>query len=55
MILRGDTVETLSVGKWVRLGPGSVIFNASDSLQGLRNVGSTPAVHHVVNWSSHKE
>lgn len=52
VILRQGTVETLVNGQWKRLGPGSVIFNASNQLHGLRNVGSGPAIYHVVNWKS---
>ena len=34
--------------KWVRVGPGSVIFNAANDLQAMRNVGNGPATYHVV-------
>jgi len=52
VIIREGTVETLSGGVWKRVGPGSIIFNASNSLHALRNVGDTPAVYHVINWKS---
>ena len=51
VIIKEGTVEVLSDGKWVRIGPGSVVFNASNSPHALRNVGATPAVYHVINWS----
>ena len=52
IIIKQGTVETLSNGEWKRVGPGSVIFNASNQLHGLRNVGSDEAIYHVVNWKS---
>ena len=55
IILREGEVETLSNGKWIKAEPGSVIFNASNSLHGLRNIGTTPAVYHVINWSPNKD
>lgn len=55
IILREGDCETLSDGKWVKVGPGSVVFNASNSLHGFRNVGTTPATYHVINWSPNKD
>ena len=52
VIVKEGNVEALVNGEWKRVGPGSVIFNASNQLHGLRNVGSTPATYHVINWYS---
>jgi quercetin dioxygenase-like cupin family protein len=52
IILRQGTVEALSSGRWQRVGPGSVIFNASNDLHGLRNVGTEPAIYHVINFKT---
>ncbi|HWA96203.1 MAG TPA: cupin domain-containing protein [Terracidiphilus sp.] len=55
IIIREGECETLSDGKWVKVGPGSVVFNASNSLHAFRNIGTTPATYHVINWSPNKE
>jgi quercetin dioxygenase-like cupin family protein len=52
IIVMQGTVEALSNGEWKRVGPGSVIFNASNQLHGLRNVGTGEAIYHVINWKS---
>jgi quercetin dioxygenase-like cupin family protein len=52
VIIKEGTVEALVGGEWRRAGPGSVIFNASNELHALRNVGTTPATYHVINWRS---
>jgi quercetin dioxygenase-like cupin family protein len=52
VIIRQGTVETLVNGEWKRVGPGSVIFNASNQWHGLRNVGNEPAIYHVINWKT---
>ena len=52
VIVRQGTVEAFENGKWTRVGPGSVIFSASNQLHGLRNVGDEPAIYRVINWKS---
>jgi quercetin dioxygenase-like cupin family protein len=52
VIVREGTVEVLVNGKLSRVGPGSVVFNASNQMHSLRNVGSGPATYHVINWKA---
>jgi len=52
MIVKEGTIETLVNGELRRLGPGSVIFQASNQLHSIRNVGQTPATYHVIKWVS---
>ena len=50
MIVKEGTIETTQNGVATRVGPGSIIFQASNELHGLRNVGATPATYHVIQW-----
>jgi quercetin dioxygenase-like cupin family protein len=52
IIIREGTVEALVLGEWKRVGPGSIIFQATNTLHTLRNVGTGPATYHVVNWKT---
>jgi quercetin dioxygenase-like cupin family protein len=52
VIVKEGTVEVLVNGEMKKVGQGSVIFNASNQLHGIRNVGTTPATYHVINWKS---
>ncbi len=50
IIVDQGTVEAFGDGKWTRVGPGSVIFNAANSLHAIRNAGAGPATYHVVSF-----
>ena len=52
VIIKEGTVEALVNGELKKAGPGSVIFNASNELHAIKNVGTTPATYHVINWRS---
>lgn len=52
VIVKEGTVEVLVDGQLKRVGPGSVVFNASNQMHSLRNVGDAPATYHVINWTT---
>jgi quercetin dioxygenase-like cupin family protein len=52
VIIKEGTVEVLVDGQLKRVGPGSVVFNASNQMHSLRNVGDGPATYHVINFKT---
>jgi len=52
IIIREGTVEALVGAETRQLGPGAVIFQASNVPHAIKNVGTTTAVYHVINWHS---
>jgi quercetin dioxygenase-like cupin family protein len=52
VIVKEGTVEVLVNGKTSRVGPGSVVFQASNQLHGIRNAGPGQATYFVVRWLS---
>ncbi len=52
LIIKEGNVEAFVAGEWIKLGPGSVIFQAANIEHGIRNVGEGQATYHVIKWNS---
>jgi XRE family transcriptional regulator, regulator of sulfur utilization len=50
IIIKEGTFEVMQNGTTTEAGPGSVIFEASNEMHGLRNVGDTPGTYFVVKF-----
>jgi len=52
IIVKEGTIEAMQNGVVKQAPAGSIIFEASNQIHGLRNVGKTPATYYVVKWFS---
>jgi XRE family transcriptional regulator, regulator of sulfur utilization len=52
IIVKEGTVEVLVNGEMKKVGPGSIVFQASNTLHSLKNAGTTRASYYVIRWIS---
>ena len=52
IVVKEGTIEVVQGGVTNRVGPGSVIFHASNIMHGMRNAGDSVASYHVFKWIS---
>ena len=50
IIVKEGVIEAYVGDKWVRVGPGSVIFNAANTPQSMWNPGRMPVAYHVITF-----
>jgi quercetin dioxygenase-like cupin family protein len=51
LIVKDGTLETFQSGTTRRVGAGGIIFQASNELHNVTNVGQTPATYYVIGWT----
>jgi quercetin dioxygenase-like cupin family protein len=52
IIVKEGSIESLLDGKTTPLGPGGIVFHASNQPHTVRNGGATPATYYVIKWNS---
>jgi quercetin dioxygenase-like cupin family protein len=52
LIVKDGALETFQSGATRRVGPGGIIFQASNELHNVTNVGNTPATYFVIGWTT---
>jgi quercetin dioxygenase-like cupin family protein len=50
LIIKEGTLETFQSGATRKVGPGGIIFQASNEMHNVTNVGQAPATYFVIGW-----
>ena len=51
LIVKEGNIESVLEGKTTPLGPGGIIFHASNQPHTVRNTGTAPATYYVIKWN----
>jgi XRE family transcriptional regulator, regulator of sulfur utilization len=52
LIVKEGSIQSILSEKTTPLGPGGIIFHASNQPHTVKNTGTTPATYYVVKWNS---
>jgi XRE family transcriptional regulator, regulator of sulfur utilization len=52
LIVKDGNIESVLADKTTPLGPGGIIFHASNQPHTVRNTGTAPATYYVIKWNS---
>src|SRR5256885_6426338 len=52
LIVKDGTLETFQSGARRKVGPGGIIFQASNELHNVTNVGQFPSTYYVIGWTT---
>ena len=54
IIIKEGNVTAMVAGKWQQVGPGSIVYEAANTLHAIRNTGSTRTTYYALQWKTAK-
>lgn len=54
IIIKEGNVSAMVAGKWQQIGPGSVVYEAANSLHAIKNTGNTRTTYYALQWKTAK-
>lgn len=54
IIIKEGNVSAMVAGKWQQVGPGSVVYEAANTLHAIKNTGGAPTTYYALQWKTAK-
>jgi quercetin dioxygenase-like cupin family protein len=54
IIIKEGNVSAMVAGQWKQVGPGSIVYEAANTLHAIKNTGSTRTTYYALQWKTPK-
>jgi len=54
IIIKEGNVSAMVAGKWQQVGPGSIVYEAANTLHAIRNTGNVRTTYYALQWKTAK-